>query len=204
MPVVSGIGSSLATLDKQEGLRYILDQHLEITARAMENDKKSAKPWIDPTYIYIDAYCGNGLPCPEYPDLDPSPKIFLHSIKKYLKKDSDSILNKFSIWFIDKNKKNIKSLKNEIPECQSIHIVHENCVTYVPYIADHFVKKNNSFGILYLDPNNTPDLGMLQKASSLMKRVDFLIRMNCTSGKRNDIRITDIRDATEKDVWMIR
>lgn len=191
MPVISGVGFSQATPDKQHGLRKILEMHMKITESVMKKHD-----WVDPTYIYVDAYCGDGSP---HSGVDPSPVVFVRSLK-------NTTLKNFKIWFIDKNPANIASLKTKFKSIPSyLNIECKDSVTYVSELARKHVR-SNSFGLLYIDPNTVPDLSMLKNCSGLMPRIDFLIRMNCTAGKRilSKLRVSDIIDATDKKIWLIR
>lgn len=193
-PVQNGVGYSNATPDKQDGLQKILQMHMSITQAVMNKHG-----WVDPKYIYIDAYCGDGE---DHSDVNSSPIVFLKCLKDYVFRYT----SKIEIWFIDKNPANIESLRSKmktIPSC--LHIECEDSTIYVPQIAKKFVR-NNSFGILYIDPNTVPDMGMLEECSRLMPRIDFLIRMNCTGGKRKQkkVRVSDIISKTKKTTWLIR
>lgn len=190
MPVKNGIGSSMATPDKQQGLSKLLSMHMAICSNIFKKYPKKPQ-----SYFYIDAYCGDGAP---HEGVDASPKIFIDLLK-------NSNLKKLSAWFIDKNQANIDALKARFP-IKGINIVCADSTAYVQDIARSYVR-SNSLGLLYIDPNNTPDIPMLKECSTLMQSIDFLIRFNSTAGKRiiNDkIRITSILDSVDKKFWLIR
>lgn len=193
MSIKPGIGHSIATPDKQEGLTKIIGLHLKLSVAVMDNNA-----WVDRKYIYIDSFCGDGSP---YRGAEASPIIFLRCLKASpLCKNS-----RVKVWFIDILDENIKALKVKfpcIPPCLNF-ICADSCL-YVPQIADLHVKKE-SIGLLYIDPNGAPDISMLKVCSEKMPRVDFLIRTNCTALKRcKKYRVSNIIANTKKSTWLIR
>lgn len=193
MSSFNGVGSSdLATPDKQDGLQKMIEVHMRITHAVM-----TKHDWVDPCYYYIDAYCGDGA---KHAGVSSSPVVFVKSLKLQL-------IDNAKIWFIDNNQGNIDALKGRFtkPIPPYVNVVCADSTVYVPQIAKQNIK-SNSFGLLYIDPNGAPDLEMLQNCSKIMPRIDFLIRMNSTAGKRCPVkrRVSDVMKSANKKVWLIR
>jgi hypothetical protein len=162
-------GHSKHTIRKQ----YVLEDVIEKTYGALKGI--SIKRGIEIPFNWIDAYAGTGTN-PEEGCLG-SPVIF------------KNIMNKYNWPYcarcIDKIPEHIQMLKGVVN--------YDNRFRF--YIGDNseilngIVKRmpNNQFGILYLDPNGSPNWDVISEISQsiTLNKIDILIHTPATSIKRN-------------------
>jgi hypothetical protein len=192
MPITkTGIGHSSATIDKQIGLSAILQQHFSIVTAVMNKHT-----WIERTFFYIDAYAGDGFNAEE--NVDGSPLIF--------RKNSSILRNGFKAYFIDEVTANINKLRSYGWPSQYELLSGDNAML-VPQLIKNISKicaVKKMLGLIYCDPNTIPDISMLKTVSTYMPKMDILIRMNVTAGKRGSTRIENLISSIGKKVWIIR
>ena len=171
MPISeTGIGYSDVTPDKQDGFRKYINLHIRITQSTFSNFKSVYR--YEKKYYYIDCTAG----CGKDPLLlDGSPIIFKQSISKH---NID-----YSAYLIDCGEANCNDLsKIEMLTDKNISIINDDYQNAVPKIFESTDK--NIYGLLYIDPNGTPDFEFLEYVSRQKKKLDILVRYNSTANKR--------------------
>lgn len=195
MPITNGMGYSEATINKQNGLARIIEQHLAICGKIF-----AKYPRAPQVYYYIDTNSG----CGWNPDIDcpGSPIIFLaHATAREID---------YRAHFIDIEPGNAQGLRagmELLKETRSTVHQGDNRRWLRPVLRQI---PEGSHGLLYHDPNGLPDLELLAMASQMpqMHKIDILIRCAGTTIKRTkqftERRLTDILASINKQYWIIR
>jgi len=182
MAVLNGMGQSIVTTDKQDGLNKYLCVHMKIVSSVFANNERKGYYIRDKTYYYIDCTSGSGF----NQDVEElgSPIVFINRIQK-------SNL-KYKAYFVDIEEGNIFSLREKIysPNCE--FICADNNIA-VPEIIQELPGK--SYGLCYMDMNGIPNFGLIEKISLKMKKMDILIRCPATAIKRDRCQNGSCRDS---------
>ncbi len=162
-------GHSSHTIRKQ----YILEDVIERTCGALRGI--SIKTGYSTPFNWIDAYAGTGAN-PEEGCLG-SPAIF----KKLMQKFNWP----YCARCIDAEKTHIQELKTAIGDDNQFRFYIGDNSKVLPGIITRI--RHFSYGILYLDPNGSPNWSMLSEISqsNKMDKLDILIHIPATSIKRN-------------------
>ncbi len=196
MSVCKGIGQSLATLDKTQGLGKLLRQHIAVVKRIF--DKHPEYPQI---YYYIDANAGCGYNYDAR--CEGSPVIFL--------KAREEAKIKAKSYFVEINKDNViqlaRFIKPYVGDLVDFRLCPEDNRSAVPRIAK--VLPKDAYGLIYFDPNGRPDWDTISRLSKIpaLNHFDILIRYNAMAVKRTHKDtglLMDHLPEVNKAHWMIR
>ncbi len=196
----NGIGSSKCTQDKQDGFERIISLHVKIISDVMKNFQRN-KWYYPPRYQFIDTNAGDGLH-PFYGE--GSPVIFLKAV------EAQGI--PYHGHFIEKDTQNAEQLscvvqKLEFPNNYTIYNGdHTQVISQVVKTVPH-----NSFGMVYMDPNGLPSLGVLQFVANQLPKLEILIRVPTRVLKRvrlspkcDGYSLLELIQKTPKSAWLIR
>lgn len=193
MPITDGRGHSSMTPDKQSGLSAMLALHMRVVGNVFHKNR-----WMHREYYYIDTNAGSGSNPEE--GVPGSPLIFLDRIKQFG--------YPWHAHFIECEAANVLMLKQRLNgECgNSIHVHHDNNACVVPEILRHLPGK--SFGLVYMDPNGTPNWELLTTVSKERPKLDILIRCPTRVLKRTRYQgapsLVDGMKMVGKEAWLIR
>lgn len=192
MPVVNGIGQSQATVDKQQGLRTILAQHISVCKAII------AKWHCCDRYQFIDANAGPG--CNAKESCDGSPVIFLREVNR--------VGLGYDAVFIDIDPQHTFALRAAVSNWNHHSVMTGDNRQVIPTVIERLPEW--SYGVLYTDPNGIPDFEMLAAASQhpKMEKIDILIRYAGSAVKRNQhitgMKMLDHLSPINKKFWIVR
>jgi hypothetical protein len=170
----NGTGVSVATADKQDGFRKLVRLHARIVSQVW---RKWGTKWDIPrNYVYIDTHCGSGEAGPYGPG---SPVIFLQEITK--------LGLPFHAYFIDDVPANTAALRAHIegqPHAQHCEIRTGDNEALIGPILNSILRRNQTFGLLYMDPYGLPSEPVLERAAGMARHIDLLIRIPTSVLKR--------------------
>jgi len=194
VPVTNGQGHSPMTPDKQSGLSAMLALHMRVVANVF---RKNAG-WLRKEYLYIDTNAGSGANPEE--GVPGSPLIFLDRVK--------SFGYPWTAHFIECEAANVHMLTGRLngSRTPNVTVHHDSNVAVVPEILR--TAPARSFGLVYMDPNGTPDWDLLSKVSREQPKLDILIRCPTRVLKRTRYQgapsLVDAMEMVGKEAWLIR
>lgn len=185
------IGHSWVTPDKQFGLSAILALQQSIARNVILRN-----PWYPQVFYHIDAYAGDGQSREGSPG---SPIVFLEAIER-----RELAYRAFFVDIVPANTRSLLELVCLDPSCS---VQTGKCEEVVPVLLDQIPPK--ATGLLYCDPNVWPDMEMIRTVSRLRPRMDILLRLPATTGKRIRCALGKPSLASElfsvgKRKWLVR
>lgn len=192
MPVVFGVGQSGYTAIKEDHYGRLLGWHIGVTQRAIQNDKQIGRWNWRPSYLLIDATSGSGTL------EDGSAGSPLVALDK---------LSKMSIaWravFIEESLDVFASLDMALPNGQNIE---KRCARYQD-VFRQLERDDRQLGLLYIDPNGTPDFAAICELTRTLPRLEVLLSFTSTGIKRagkTDVRVDEWIKRIGKRFWLVR
>jgi len=193
MPTSNGIGISEVTEYKQHILRKIIIKHLIVVDAIFKKI-----PQMPKKYFYVDATAGTG----RYSKIDGSPLIFLDVLKQI------TPCFEPKIYFIEEKKENYEELIQNVNGF-NVDII---CDKYQNSLPEIIKQNENSFGLVYIDPNGIVDFDCMKIISECknFKKIDLLFNYNASAYKRKSkaFKIEEdfisLLDKIDKDYWFIR
>lgn len=186
MPVINGVGQSINTRIKLGQLPRIFEAHISITNAVIKKNL-----FFQREYLYIDATAGPG----RYIGISEmgSPLCFAKIVTE------KNIPHKAKL--IDKQKENLLSLIDKLPQGFNYDVLQGNYEEIIPKIIRN--TDDTQLGLLYIDPNNEPDLKTVEYISTHRPRMEILLYISATNMKRIGKSITEYFNA-QKQNWLIR
>lgn len=186
---MNGIGHSIQTPCKEDGLDKILRQHLCIVENVLRKHT-----FYDRQYVYVDANSGSGSNPQE--GVPGSPIVFLGAVSKRIPAIP------YYAYFIDQESGNTDSLRRVVFGNSHEILTGDNADLVPAALRRHPHAK--TLGLVYTDPNGVPDFDMLAMASAIQPRMDILIRYNSTAAKRNRVDLFEELPKVGKGAWIVR
>jgi len=189
MPVINGVGQSEYTKTKEEHYAKLLGMHVNIAERAMRNNL-----WSNSSYLLIDATAGSGI----LEDGTPgSPIIAINRLRK--------MSTPFKALFIEEQPEVFAQLDLHVSQDDNVQL---RWARYQDIIGEMALRKDrNQLGLLYIDPNGTPDFDALCQFARARPRMEILISVTATGYKRSgkvDRHLDEWLRRIGKQYWLIR
>lgn len=190
MTITDGVGQSEYTQVKEDHYASILGWQVNVAIKAMHNQYK---PWHK-TYLLIDATAGSGI---LEGDIEGSP---LRALRVMDAKGID-----YRAVFVEQ----------DLTACASLHSAlfgrKRSEVRNTPYqqIIGEFCKQPDplQLGVLYIDPNGTPDFEALKQFAGSFPAMEVLISVTANGVKRAGKTDADLGEWIKrigKRHWLIR
>lgn len=189
MPVVNGVGQSEYTRTKEEHYAKLLGWHINVAERAIKNSL-----WANPAYLLVDATAGSG----KLEDgTAGSPLVAIARLRK--------MSTPFNALFVEESSDVFAQLDLCVCQDSSVQL---RWARYQDVIKEMACRKDrNQFGLLYIDPNGTPDFDALCQFSRVRPRMDILISVTATGYKRSgkvELHLDEWLRRIGKQYWLIR
>lgn len=188
MTTKTGVGQSEYSPLKEEHYSKILAWHQSLSYHVINNDRRN-------DYLMIDATAGTGK-LYECGGIDGSPLVFLQQASEHL---SDC---KWQAVFCEQNPEHFAKLHSNVGAAP--------CVTLRPESYQDVLRRYTSqwqIGLLYIDPNGTPDFDALCTFARRNPRMEILISVTANGVKRGGLteyRLHEWIEKIGKKYWAIR
>ena len=189
MPVINHVGQSEYTKTKEVHYAKLLGMHVNIAERAIRNNL-----CFRPSYLLIDATAGSGI----LEDGTPgSPVIAVDRLRK--------MSTPFKALFIEEQPEVFAQLDFHVSQDDSVQLRWARYQDVINEMALRYDR--NQLGLLYIDPNGTPDFDALCQFARARPRMEILISVTATGYKRSgkvERHLDEWLRRIGKQYWLIR
>lgn len=188
MPVINSVGQSEYSQMKEDHYSKILAWHMKVASIVIEKDTRN-------NYLMIDATAGTGK-LYDQGCIDGSPLVFLKQAQAHLP------YKKWKAVFCEEKAEHFKWLH--------INIGGAPNTTLQPLPYQEVLRQYDGkyqIGLLYVDPNGTPDFDALCQFAKQNPRMEILISVTANGVKRanlTDYRLNEWVEKIGKRYWAIR
>lgn len=189
MTVTRTVGQSEYTKTKEDHYGKLLSWHIKVTQRAIQNNR-----WANPSYLLIDATAGSGI-------LDDgshgSPLVAIRQLQ--------GMAVPHQAVFVEENQDAYAALDASVTGSADVTKRFTRYQDVIGQLAEH--TDGAQLGLLYIDPNGTPDFEALCMFARARPKMEVLISVTATGykrGGRSDLRLDEWLKRIGKRYWLIR